>query len=114
MVEDACAWVGLSGSIYEHFIFELDAELPDRLGTYVYAKQVEGNKWAPVYFGHGSLAQRCSADRDLMVCIRAKGATHVHLRLNAMELDRVAELQDMLQNYPNAFAPHGCHERVAV
>ncbi len=111
MIHESVVWIGKSGTQYEHFVYDLDSAVPNRLGTYVYAKQNESEIWAPVFMGHGSLSQRCP-DPELLGRIRAKGATHVHLRLNAMEQDGAAELEDMLANYPNAFVPHGCNVKL--
>ena len=105
---DDVAWIGESGTEYIYYVFPIDAEVPARSGSYIYAKRNEEGLWAPVYMGRGDLAKRCS-DPSLLDRIAAKEATHVHLRLNRRENDRIEELADLLTRYKNAFAPVGCH-----
>jgi hypothetical protein len=45
-----------------------------------------------------------------VACIDAKGATHVHVRVNFDREHRVAEVKDLLENFPQAYAPDGCNE----
>jgi hypothetical protein len=65
--------------------------------------------WVPVYIGQGDLSKRATTDHHRIRCIDSKGATHVHLQLNAKKDDRLAEEQDLLANYTNALMPEGCN-----
>lgn len=108
MNEDSGPWTGASGAEYVFYVFDRDAEIPSRRGIYIYAKKNQEGLWVPVYIGHGDLAARCT-DPKLRECIDRKQASHVHLRLNSREDDCIAEVQDLLARYLNAFAPDGCH-----
>jgi len=44
-------------------------------------------------------------------CLKSKGATHVHVHLNAREADRIAEEQDLLAGNPESYQPTGCNEK---
>ena len=56
------------------------------------------------------LTQRAAVDRHCIECVDAKGATHVHLHVNAKKEDRLAELRDLLDNFPGVRQPDGCNE----
>ena len=101
-------WLGESGKEYIYYVFELDLILPLRVGNYIYARRNEDGRWVPVYMGHGDLSKLCT-NAALLHSIRAKGATHVHARLNTMADDRHDELNDLLVRYKNAFPPDGCN-----
>jgi hypothetical protein len=58
----------------------------------------------------GDLTQRAAMERDRASCIEAKGATHVHVHVNFDQKDRLAEEQDLLNNFPQAYAPDGCNK----
>jgi hypothetical protein len=107
IMQNSGPWTGASGYGYIYHVFEIDADIPARPGNFIYARLNQENTWIPVYMGQGDLATR-PVPPDLMPCIRAKGATHVHLRLNRRPEDRVAELDDLLLRYLNVFAPEGC------
>ena len=66
---------------------------------------------APIYIGEGNLTQRAEPDPRGMACIDAKGATHVHVRVNFDRERRFAEIKDLLENFPQAYAPDGCNEK---
>ena len=108
MEVDSGPWTGASGAEYVYYVFERDVEVPARMGNYIYARKNQEGHWVPVYMGQGDLSVRCS-DPALLERIGRKQATHVHLRLNAREDDRVQELTDLLARYLNAFEPDGCH-----
>jgi hypothetical protein len=78
-------------------------------GNYIYAKKNQAGYWVPVYMGEGDLSKRATPDHHRIRCIDSKGATHVHLHLNAKNEDRRAEEQDLLANYINALTPDGCN-----
>src|ERR1700675_477889 len=56
-----------------------------QMGNYIYSKLNENNLWVPIYIGQGDLAARATKDHHRIDCIDKKGATHVHLHLNAKE-----------------------------
>lgn len=104
-------WLGASEAEYTYFIYDIGERLPARFGNYIYARKNDEQLWVPVYMGHGDLSLLCT-DAEVLDCIRAKGATHVHARLNSMEEVRVAELHDLLARYENAFPPDGCNSPI--
>jgi len=104
-----CDWPGASGKTYRYFVYQRHPSINQgQDGNYVYAKLVN-NQWVPVYFGEGDLSSRATSDHHKTDCIDRKGATHVHLHLNARKEDRRAEERDLLANYPQAYAPTGCN-----
>ena len=107
-----CNWVGASGTSYKYFIRSLPVTFdPGQNGNYIYTRLSEQNQWVPIYIGQGDLADRVSSNHHQAACIRNKGATHVHVHTNADEANRVAEEQDLLARYTNAYKPNGCNER---
>jgi hypothetical protein len=111
MIDTTEIWTGASGAHYVFYIYERHATVPTRDGLFIYTKRNEENLWVPVFIGHGDLAVRASQDAALIGRIDAKGATHVHLRVNGDALDREGEVADLLQAYQNAYEPFGCHSR---
>jgi hypothetical protein len=111
MVDVTCTWTGASGKKY---IYDVHARhpsvAPHQHGNFIYAKLDEHRRWVPVYIGQGDLTQRAAVDRHCIECVDAKGATHVHLHVNAKKEDRLAELRDLLDNFPGARQPDGCNE----
>ena len=105
-------WTGASGNQYMYHIWELPAHFnPKQDGNYIYSKLNERNLWVPIYIGQGDLKDR-TENHHQAICIKRKGATHIHVHLNAKEKDRTAEETDLLANYTNAYQPSGCNERV--
>jgi hypothetical protein len=107
-----CNWTGKSGATYTYFIWPLPVYLdPKQDGNYIYSrKNVEG-KWVPIYIGQGDLADRVGEGHHKVTAIELKGATHVHVHLSTREPDRLAEEEDLLARYTNAYHPNGCNER---
>jgi len=107
-----CTWTGASGSKYIYEVHGRHAKLPpNEPGNYIYAKMDEHKRWVPIYIGEGNLTQRAATDRRRVEGIDAKGATHVHLHVNYDRDDREAEVKDLLENFPQAYAPDGCNEK---
>ncbi len=52
-------------------------------------------------------------DARRLGCIDAKGATHVHVHVNYNHDDRVPEVRDLLENFPQAYVPDGCNEKTS-
>lgn len=106
-----CDWIGKSGTTYRHWIYALPASFnDDEVGNYVYAKKNAEGKWVPIYIGEGELNNRANNHHQER-CIKSKGATHFHCHLNTSKSDRLAEEDDLLDNYTNAYQPTGCNER---
>jgi len=59
------------------------------------------------------LTRRAGPDPRGGECIDAKGATHVHVHVNYDREDRVAEIKDLLENFPQAYIPDGCNEKAS-
>ena len=107
-----CTWTGASGKMYVYEIYARHPKLtPNEPGNFIYTKMDEHKRWLPIYIGEGNLTQRAGPDPRGVACIDAKGATHVHVRVNYSRDDRVAEVKDLLENFPQAFAPEGCNEK---
>ncbi len=106
-----CTWTGASRKQYVYDVHNRHPRLPpNQHGNFIYAKMDEHRRWVPVYVGEGNLTQRASVDRHCVECIDAKGAIHVHVHVNAKKQDRLAEQQDLLENFPQAQRPDGCNE----
>lgn len=104
-------WKGASGTFYTYFIYELPITFTDNQdGNYIYAKLVDNN-WRPIYIGEGDLGRRIRPTHHKAACISSKGATHVHVHLNANETERISEENDLLENYTQVFSPLGCNEK---
>jgi len=111
MEEGTYNWIGASGREYIYHIHSLPVNFNlNQPGNYIYAKANYSYEWIPVYIGQGDLGERISENHHQAECIRAKGATHVHVHLNASEANRVSEEKDLLENYTNAYKPNGCNE----
>jgi len=104
-------WVGASGREYRYFVYALPYGFKGgQDGNYIFARQEPEGKWVPVYIGQGDLGDRVG-NHHRAECIRRKGATHVHARLNASEADRREEEGDLLAAHPEAYVPAGCNEK---
>jgi len=107
-----CTWTGASGKMYVYEIYARHPKLPpNEPGNFIYAKRNEQGRWLPIYIGEGNLTQRAGTDSRELACIDGKGATHVHVHVNYSHADRVTEVKDLLENFPQAYAPDGCNER---
>jgi hypothetical protein len=107
-----CTWTGASGKMYIYEIYARHPKLPpNEPGNFIYAKMDEHKRWLPIYIGEGNLTQRAGPDPRGVECIDAKGATHVHVHVNYDHGHRVAEVKDLLENFPQAYAPDGCNEK---
>jgi hypothetical protein len=110
MADQTCTWTGASGKSYTYYVYPRGTVVnPGKDGNYVYSKLNSQNQWVPVYFGEGDLAARAGSNHHQKKCIDSKGATHVHMRLNASKDSRLAEETDLLAHYTNALAPLGCN-----
>lgn len=62
-------------------VVDIDADLPDAPGCYVFMKKEAspGGGWLPIYFGEtGDLSERFDS-HHAMPCIKRNGATHMGL-----------------------------------
>jgi hypothetical protein len=109
---EKCIWIGESGTQYTYFIHPLPVNFdPNQDGNYIFSKKNENGKWVPIYIGEGDLAERVNDNHHQAACIKRKGATHVHKHLNPIEANRIAEEEDLLARYANAYAPSGCNQK---
>jgi hypothetical protein len=111
MADEKCTWTGASGTDYIYFVYPRGTVVDQgKDGNYVYTKKTaDGKFWTPVYFGEGDLSARAGKNHHRSDCIDTKGATHVHMRLNASKDARRAEEQDLLARFTNALTPNGCN-----
>lgn len=107
--EPTVEWAGASGTKYKYWVYPRHPSVSEGfLGNYIYTKVV--NKfWVPIYIGQGDLSVRCTNNHHQIECIDSKGATHVHLHLNANEAERLAEEKDLLSGHSSAYDPTGCN-----
>jgi hypothetical protein len=110
--QGSIVWLGGSGTQYTYWIYALPAGLGSgQDGNYIYSKIVN-NIWVPIYIGQGDLGDRTDINNHHQsLCLRRKGATHVHVHLNALEAGRTSEEADLLAGHPSAYEPSGCNER---
>ena len=106
-------WRGASGASYGYWVVGIGTRLRPVTGNYIFAKRSLSGGWNAVYVGQGDLAVRTDLSRHFKgILIRSLGATHVHIRENASENERVIEKADVLDGNPEAFPPTGCNESV--
>jgi hypothetical protein len=106
-----CTWTGASGKKYVYTVYRRRPRVPPhQAGNFIYARMDKQRKWVPIFIGQGDLTQRAAIDRRYIACVDAKGATHVHVHVNFKKEDRIAEQEDLLKNFPEAYIPDGCNE----
>lgn len=107
-----CTWTGATGMKYTYHVFENPPNFSaNQDGNYIYTKVVN-DVWTPIYIGEGCLSDRCCDNHHKANNIAQKGATHVHAHIGATQAARRAEEKDLLANYPNAYEPSGCNEKL--
>ena len=107
--EQTCTWPGKTGAQYKYWVHSLPTTFnPGQDGNYIYSKLTNGY-WVPIYVGEGYLGDRISSNHHQAICIRNKGATHVHVHTNATLAARQREESDILANFPQAYTPVGCN-----
>jgi hypothetical protein len=113
MAGETYTWTGASGTAYFFYVYPRHPIInSNQMGNYIYAKRNQNNQWVPVYIGQGDLSVRCTTNHHQIRCLDSKGSTHIHLRLTAGgEAARKAVENDLLVQYTNAYAPHGCNQR---
>src|SRR5688572_26578447 len=108
MAHETCDWIGASGTKYTYYVYPRHPQVDaGKMGNYIYAKKNAEGRWMPIYMGEGDLSVRCTKSHHQQECINSKGATHVHMRLNATETARDAEETDLLARYLNSYGPSG-------
>ncbi len=104
-----CTWTGERGKQYTYYIWGLPTSFKENQdGNYIYTKKSPEGKWVPIYIGQGDLKSRTD-NHHQADCITRKGATHIHVHQNAQEAERLAEENDLLLHYTNAYQPTGCN-----
>ena len=104
-------WSGGSGTQYGFFIHTLPYTCgTGQDGNYIFAKPVN-NGWHAVYIGEGDINDRVN-DPEHYQCAARKGATHVHVHLNANQQARRNEESDLLSGNPEAYEPSGCNRQI--
>jgi len=102
-------WTGASGTKYTYYVWPRHPIInAGQDGNYIYAKLV-GDRYQAIYIGQGDLSVRVTDDHHRTECIDSKGATSIHIHLNAVESDRLAEERDLLASNLNAYSPSGCN-----
>ena len=110
---ETCIWVGATGTNYTYYIHPLPVTFnSNQQGNYIWSKLNSENKWVPIYIGEGELSDRVSDQHHKIACIKAKGASHVHVHTNSDENKRKSEESDLLARYTNAYVPDGCNEKL--
>jgi len=106
-----CVWPGRSGTQYRYYVYALPVSfVADNEGNYIYSR-LHGGFWIPIYVGEGNLSDRVGPSHHRAECIRSKGATHVHVHVNADPNARSREESDILANFVQAYSPVGCNVR---
>ena len=106
-------WTGHGGRDYPFLIHALPAEAigPADRGVAIFARK-SGTKWLPIFIGHGDLQDLIRA-QSRNACLRAKKATHVHVREVRAPIAAIRTIAlDLLRGNPAAVAPKGCNEPV--
>jgi hypothetical protein len=108
-----CIWSGASGAKYTFHVYPRHPVInAGTMGNYIYTKVDTDNTWKPIYIGQGDLSVRATRDHHQISCIDSKGATHIHIKATPEgEVTRKAQERDLLNAYPQAYAPTGCNRR---
>lgn len=90
-------WLGKSGRSYEYEIWSLSETHKAVPANYIFVKQTEVNRYAPIYIGEtGDISERFD-NHHKMACIRREGATHLCTHGSSSdEKIRKAEESDLL------------------
>lgn len=107
MAEGRADWRGKSGEIYRYRIEELPTSFANVVGNFILAK-VAGNQWAPIFIGEGRITGSNSPE---MLCAIEKGATHLLYHMQPDQTLRRMEVEDLLAEHPEVYAPSGCNKR---
>ena len=93
-------WGGQSGNQYQYEVHPIETGFKALPGTFIYAKQVEGGDWIPVYIAqtrdlHQRLEGYVSVDDAI-----AHGATHIHVHYcTTGQAARCTEERDLIQRW---------------
>ena len=93
------AWKGKSGIEYEYTAcyLETGGEFFPGAANYVFAREVEPNKFVPVYIGETDDLSRLFDDHHMMRFIERHKATHICVRDSGRsEVERQQEKKDLL------------------
>ena len=93
-------WAGQSGNQYQYEVHPIETGFKALPGNFIYAKQVEGGDWIPVYIAqtrdlHQRLEGHVSVDDAI-----AHGATHIHVHYcTTGQAARCTEERDLIQRW---------------
>ena len=92
-------WQGKSGTNYTYKIYPLDTSFKAIAGNYCFAKEVQPNKWRPIYFGEtGDLSTRFD-NHHKMDCVTKNGADSIHVHANNSSNARLDEEADLIAKW---------------
>jgi predicted GIY-YIG superfamily endonuclease len=92
-------WAGKSGTTYKYWIHPIGTTFKEVGGNYIFAKEVEPNRWVPMYVGlTNNLSVRLS-NHEKEREAKQKGATHIHAHTAEQEEARLAEELDLCRHW---------------
>jgi len=99
---DTCKWTDSLGNTYTYSVYAAGGTWSDVPGGYIMAKLNSGNRWVALYIGQADSFKNRSIEgqqHDGWKCARARGATHIHARVNNDEKARLLEEKRLIQTY---------------
>ena len=99
MAEQTINWHGKADKAYYYWILPIGSSMKPEPGNYVFARETEPGRFAPLYIGQtGNLKERLTDDHEKMPCIRERGATHIHTHASSeIKGDRLSEESDLIE-----------------
>ena len=105
-------WCGHSGEAYSFETFETYGHFKKFAGLYIFEKCHDTNGWTPVYIGQTENLGERFDDHHKIDCIKAKGATHIHVLATECSKEmRLKQESDLIKGHPLCLAPVGCNEK---
>ena len=93
-------WQGRGGATFTYWIHPIGTAFEAKPGNYIYAREVEGGEWWPIYIGQtGDLSERILDEHDRRDCIIRNGATHIHVHISDDEEERLSEETILRQHW---------------
>ena len=93
-------WTGKTGQTYLYYIYRIGSSLKQVPGNYIFAKQIQPERWILIYGGEtGDLSERFD-DHHKMSCIKQNGATHIHAHASSPNAsNRRVEEKDIIDRW---------------